>query len=76
MLPEEKATAADRRMEARRRLQPSRGVHPAKAASATGIVTIGSDRASAIFLVGGADGERGTGRDLYFLCLKAIIRIH
>ena len=32
-----------------RRLPPSHGVHPAKAASATGIVTIGSDRASVGF---------------------------
>ena len=33
----------------RRRLPPSRGIHPAKAASATGIVTIGSDRAISDF---------------------------
>jgi len=49
MVPEEGATAADRRMEARRLLQPSRGVQAAKAASATGIVTIGSDSASVGF---------------------------
>jgi hypothetical protein len=71
MVPEEKAMAADRRTEAHHLLQPGRGVHPAKAANATGIVTIGSDRASAIF--GRRSGWRARNwLDLDFLRLEAI----
>jgi hypothetical protein len=64
-------TRLDRRMEVSRRLPPSHEILPANGATVTGIAMTGSDRATAIFLLGGADGERGTGRDLYFLCLKS-----